>query len=112
MSVYLHQTGEGTMTVELERWSVRRFADGTQHFVGFCLESRDGRVSTKILELDAGSRTGKTASGRTYRLLGPAGRDGDAEWVWGRVWRILGDGQEWSDVTEELIPGSRCERTG
>ncbi|CAE6767907.1 hypothetical protein R70006_03806 [Paraburkholderia domus] len=33
MSVYLHQTGEGPMTVELERWSVRRFADGTQHFV-------------------------------------------------------------------------------
>ncbi|MFL9964652.1 hypothetical protein PQR02_27020 [Paraburkholderia sediminicola] len=45
------------MTVELERWSVRRFADDTQHFVGFCLESRDGRVSTKILELDAASRS-------------------------------------------------------
>jgi hypothetical protein len=93
------------MTVELERWSVRRFADGTQHFVGFCLESRDGRVSTKIVELDPESHTGKN------RELGPAGRDGDAEWVWGRVWRILGDGQEWSDVTEELIPGSSRERT-
>jgi hypothetical protein len=99
------------MTVSLERWSIRQFADGAQHFVGFCLESYGGRVSTKILELHAANRTGRTESGRTYSLLGPAGGDRDAEYVWGRVQKAMGGGQKWTDVTEEIFPGSRPGRT-
>ncbi|MGF6774879.1 hypothetical protein [Paraburkholderia sp. GAS334] len=111
MSLYLHRRGEGPMTVQLERWSIRRFQEGALHFVGFSLDSYDGRVSTKILELDAANRTGRTESGRAYILVGPAGGDRDAEYVWNKVWRSIGGGQAWTDVTEELVPGTRRSRT-
>jgi hypothetical protein len=77
------------------------------HFVGFCVMSQDGRVSTEILELDASSRTGVTASGRHYELIGPCGFDRDAEYVWDMVAGTLGSGQAWRDVSEDFIPGSR-----
>ncbi|MGF6808582.1 hypothetical protein OKW30_003708 [Paraburkholderia sp. Clong3] len=107
MAIYLHGAPDGYEVVQLERWSIRRFRNGAMHFVGFCCTNRDGRVSTEIVDLDAPSRTGFTASGRHYQLLGPSGFDGDAEYVWGLVAGAMGAGESWQDVTEELIPGCR-----
>lgn len=110
MSFYLHHRGQGPETVTLECWSIRQFEDGARHFVGYSRESLDGRVSTQIVELDIDSRTARTASGRRYVLMGPGGYNVDAEYVWNRVAKALGGGQAWTDVTEQLVPGSRAPR--
>jgi hypothetical protein len=111
VSLYLHDAPvEGEDTVRLEAWSIRQFAGGGRHFVGFSLETHDGRVSTAITELNIEARTARTASGRTYQLVGTSGYNSDAEYVFNRVREIIGLGQPWKDVTEELIPGSRRPR--
>lgn len=110
MSIYLHHRGQGPETVTLECWSIREFEDGARHFVGYSRDSLDGRVSTKIVELDVEGRTARTASGRRYVLVGPSGSNADAEYVWSRVAKALGGGQAWEDVTEEVAPGSRARR--
>lgn len=56
------------------------------HFVGYNLVTGDGRVSSRIVSYDKGSRTGVTRSGRTYKLSGEPGTNGDAEYVWS-IWR-------------------------
>ncbi|PMY01398.1 hypothetical protein, partial [Pseudomonas sp. GW460-13] len=53
-----------------------------RHFVGFSIADQDGRVSTPIVSFNLGKRTGITASGRRYILVGPPGFDDDAEFVW------------------------------
>lgn len=107
MVIYLQQTGEGPETVYLSHWSIRRFEGGGCHFVGRDRANLDGRVSTVIREFDADARTGRTASGRHYVLVGPSGWCSDAEYVWNRVAEFLGKARAWTDVTEELAPGSR-----
>ncbi|KVO06433.1 hypothetical protein [Burkholderia ubonensis] len=110
MSFYLHHRGQGPETVTLECWSIRQFADGARHFVGYSRDSLDGRVSTQIVELNIDGRTARTASGRRYLLMGPSGYNADAEYVWNRVAKVLGGGQVWEDVTEQVAPGSRARR--
>ena len=110
MSLYLHGAVQENEVVQLAHWSIREFDSGAKYFVGFCLTNSDGRVSTAIVKLDSASRTGVTASGRRYELVGPAGYDRDAEYVWNRVTRTLGKGQKWRDVSSELIP--HCRRHG
>jgi hypothetical protein len=111
VSLYLHEAPvDGDDTVRLEAWSIRQFAGGGRHFVGFSLETHDGRVSTNITELDVKTKTARTASGRRYELIGAAGYNSDAEYVFNRVREIIGHGEPWRDVTEELIPGSRRPR--
>lgn len=109
MPIYLHPPGEGSETVYLERWSIREFGNGERRFVGFSRETRDGRVSTPIVELDAEARRGRTASGRIYHLVGPSGWSSDGEYVFNRVAEVLYEGGAWHDVTAELIPDC-CER--
>ncbi|EEF26534.1 conserved hypothetical protein [Ricinus communis] len=104
MSVYLHPDGEEPEIVCLLRWSIREFEHGKRFFVGFSRETRDGRVSTEIVHLDAAARIGRTASGRVYHLVGPTGWSSDGEYVFNRVAEIIGDGSAWRDVTAELIP--------
>ncbi|MGF6505768.1 helix-turn-helix domain-containing protein [Paraburkholderia sp. 32] len=104
MSLYIHPPGEGSEVVYLEHWSIREFENGKRFFVGFSRESRDGRVSTEIVELDGVARRGRTASGRIYELVGLSGHSGDAEYVFNRVSKIIGDGGAWRNVTAELVP--------
>jgi hypothetical protein len=106
MSIYGHPAGEGADIVWLERWSIREFADGARHFVGYSRETRDGRVSTKIIQLDCAARTARTSSGRIYQLVGPSGYSGDSEYVFRRVAEVIGDGQPWHDATTDLIPNA------
>ncbi|WP_341317466.1 hypothetical protein WN982_40050 [Paraburkholderia sp. IMGN_8] len=103
MSVYTVLHGE---EVFLERWSIRESDRGTRHFVGFDIRRGDGRVSTPINEFDPATRTGKTENGSRYQLIGRAGHDSDAEYVWRIAIRAWGIGS-WTDVTAELVPNWR-----
>jgi hypothetical protein len=107
MPVYPETTHTDTpKDVVLERWSIRETSGGTRHFVGWNIVECEGRVSTAIREFDGETRTGSTASGSTYRLVGRAGNDKDAEYMWGlaqQAWSI----SEWRDVTAELVPDWR-----
>lgn len=66
----------------LERWRVYETNRGERHFIGYCVEAHDGRVTTAILAFDANTKTGATASGRRYFLKGWPCFDHDAEQVW------------------------------
>jgi len=68
----------------LERWRVIEADSRSRHFVGFCIANQDGRVSTPIKSFDEATKSGVTASGRRYILVGPSGFDDDAEYVWKR----------------------------
>ncbi|CAG4886734.1 hypothetical protein [Paraburkholderia saeva] len=106
MSIHASSSVCDDPIVSLESWSIRESSTGARHFVGFNLAERDGRVSTAIISFDATTRTGVTATGRRYVLVGRAGFDRDAEYVWQwavRQWRI----QKWSDVTAQLVPDWR-----
>jgi len=93
--------------VMLERWSIRERDDTSErHFVGFDTVNSDGRVSTPIRVFDPVTRTGSTATGSTYQLVGRAGHDRDAEYVWSRVVRIW-EIKSWKDVTPDLVPDWR-----
>jgi hypothetical protein len=73
--------------ITLERWRVLETEGGERLFVGYCVENREGRVSTAIVSFDAGARVGTTKSGRRYLLSGWPCFDGDAELVWGHLAR-------------------------
>jgi hypothetical protein len=97
--------------VVLERWSIRKRDDtGERHFVGFDTVNNDGRVSTPIRVFDPVTRTGSTATGSTYQLVGRAGQDRNAEYVWARVVKIW-EMKSWKDVTGDLAPDWRQGRT-
>ena len=90
-----------------ERWSIREREDtGARHFVGFDTVNNDGRVSSPIRVFDPVTRTGSTATGSTYELVGRAGHDRDGEYVWSRVVRIW-EIKSWRDVTPDLVPDWR-----
>jgi hypothetical protein len=103
MSIYLEHPGVGSGTVRLIRWAIRELESGSRHFLGYNLDAHDGRVSTRIVEIDPIARWGRTESGRRYELVGQAGHDDEAEYVWSMVTR---SDRTWRDVTEVLIPGA------
>ncbi|APA84087.1 hypothetical protein BJG93_00705 [Paraburkholderia sprentiae WSM5005] len=104
MSIYLEAAGDGPDIVWLSSWSIRESHDGAKHFVGYSQETRSGRVSTKIVQLDGATRTAGTLSGRIYQLVGRSGYHPDAEYVFSTVANGIGGGKAWRDVTAELIP--------
>lgn len=87
-------------SITLVRWSVRETETGDRHFVGFNVRNLEGRVSTAIRSFDPTTGSGTTMSGRVYTLKGPAGYDGDAEWVWA-LWAHSRK-QRWRDVSSEF----------
>ncbi|MGF6370885.1 hypothetical protein OKW40_003635 [Paraburkholderia sp. RAU6.4a] len=104
MSIYLQLAGEGPEIVWLADWSIREAADGARHFVGYSLETSNGRLSTKIVHLHRATRTAQTLSGRIYQLVGPSGHNAEAEYVFNTFAKGLGNGKPWRNVTRELIP--------
>lgn len=106
MPIHPSSSVEECGDIWLELWSIRQSEKGVRHFVGFNCLVGTGRVSTAILSFDAQTRVGRTASGRTYHLVGRAGHDRDAEYVWGCVVQAWGLGH-WTDVTAELCPDWR-----
>ena len=93
-------------TVMLERWSIRQTRNGARHFVGFSLVDAEGRVSTPISEFNPETGFGVTESGSRYQLVGRAGHDTDAEYVWNKVIKVW-NVSDWTDVTGELVPNWR-----
>lgn len=85
----------------LTAWTVRMLPSGERHFVGWCSENCEGRVSSAVVEFDATTKCGRTSTGRVYQLSGRPGRDRDAEYVWQR-WLRINDETDWTDVTEEV----------
>ena len=85
----------------LDAWAVRQLADGDRHFVGWCQENLEGRVSSAVEEFDPSTRRGRTKTGRVYEFSGRPGFDGDAEYVW-QNWLRINDESAWTDVTAEV----------
>lgn len=87
--------------IELTRWQVMQLPHGDRHFVGWNVTEREGRVSSKIVEFDAATRSGRTSSGRVYQLRGPTGHDGDGAYTWGR-WMQRSGAVDCTDVSQEV----------
>ncbi|CAG9225951.1 conserved hypothetical protein [Paraburkholderia sabiae] len=85
--------------IDLLQWRVMETVpDGTLHFAGRNAANYRGRVSSEILAYDASARSGRTRSGRLYRLRGPAGFAGVGEYVWA-VWCLHNHVSDYRDVT-------------
>jgi hypothetical protein len=78
--------------ISLTDWAIKdcEFPDGTRakHLVGFDIANREGRVSSEIVSIDNVKMHAITSTGRVYALVGPAGKNRDAEYVWGR-WKQI-----------------------
>lgn len=85
----------------LMHWRIFETDDNERHFVGYCLENREGRVSSAIEHFDAETGRGVTEFGRVYQLRGNPGVDGDAAYVW-QNWVQIFDVQSFRDVTNEV----------
>jgi hypothetical protein len=94
MSVWEPESVDNQPTTTLIRWGIIKTPEGDFHFCGYCGE---GRVSSKIIEFDLKTLTGRTRSGRLYTLIeNRAGLNGDANYVLGR-WLELNK-LTWDDV--------------
>lgn len=54
---------------------------GSLRLVGYNLTNREGRLSSRVVDVNAAAREVRTVSGRTYVLKGPPGWDDDSAWV-------------------------------
>jgi hypothetical protein len=89
-------------SLTLVRWSILQTDTGARHLCGYCIENREGRVSTAVTRFDPSTLRCDTASGRVYQLEGAPGYDADAEHVWG-YWAKVNSVKSWRDVTAEVV---------
>lgn len=85
----------------LDGWSIFELPDGDCHFVGWAIENREGRVSSRIDEFDVKTMCGVTSTGRVYKLQGIPGINSDAEYTWNR-WRRINDVDTFVDVSRTV----------
>lgn len=88
-------------SVNLVRWRVFETRLGARHFVGYSLDTHEGRVSSKIENFDPATGKGTTRSGRIYHLVGRCGHDQDAEYVW-RLWTSTNSVTKEKDISLEI----------
>lgn len=106
MPIWNVATVSNQPSVSLRDWQVFETCDNhqTRHFVGYCNENHEGRVSTEIIKFDPVTKRGQTKSGRTYQLLGSPGFDPDAMYVL-EHWKIsnvpIGGGVKF--VSDQII---------
>jgi len=95
---------DDTPVIELTRWQVMEVTPpGTdRHFVGYNQTEGEGRASSKIMVFDKATMTGKTRSGRKYKLVGESGMDGDALYTFNR-WCSINGVESFKDVSEEYV---------
>lgn len=98
--------------VRLRNWTIKQVAAKDMYFVGYDIHNRDVRVSTRIIELDVSTRSGMTASGRRYKLVGASATYGDSEWLWETALARRPGSKAWRDVSDEFIPGCRVSESG
>ena len=92
--------------VVLRDWTIMEvtspYWDGpSRHFIGYNVSDREGRVSSQIVQFDAGSMCGVTRSGRVYKLMDSQGYDSDAGYVWQR-WKEINHVETEKDVSGEV----------
>jgi hypothetical protein len=68
--------------ITLTDWCVWQLPNGDRHFNGWNVNGKEGRVSSAIVYFDPRSMTGKTTSGRIYKLSGPPRTSLDGLYVW------------------------------
>lgn len=101
MALWLTTPVTNQPSLTLTHWSVIELPDGGRHFVGYCVENREGRVSSLIKSVDPRTLRGSTATGRVYQLAGAPGQHPDAQYVlanWLSMYRL----STWTDVTDAL----------
>lgn len=81
-------------------WHIFETPAGTRHFCGYARAQREGRVSSAVIAFDPATMSGRTASGRVYRLEGPRGSHPDADYV-KSAW-LARAGCESATVVEDL----------
>lgn len=91
--------------VTLERWRVRETRSGQRHFVGYCVENKEVRVSSAIQSFDSDTAVGVTSSGRRYLLSGSPCFDGEAKRVWEELAGQYGSGETKDVSMEFMAPG-------
>ncbi len=106
MGIWKTTTINETPQIELARWCVyevdsEHWPGRTRHFCGYNLTEREGRVSSAIVFFDKESMTGRTNSGRVYKLVGNSSYDGDASYVWS-YFVERNDISEIVDVSDEM----------
>jgi hypothetical protein len=90
--------------ISLRDWRIMETEREERHFVGARVDDGIGRVSSAIVSFDAIRMTGITSSGRVYRLVGPPGWTGDADYVWS-AWRQINRVSSYADVTDGALRG-------
>lgn len=85
----------------LTDWQVVQLPNGDLHLIGYCVENREGRVSSVVRDLAPRELRARTETGRKYLLMGPPGGNIDAEYVWTR-WAALNLVDSWKDVTAAI----------
>ena len=85
----------------LDGWCIYELPDGDRHLVGWAIENREGRVSSRIEQFDVRKMCGVTSSGRVYKLKGTPAGNSDAEYTWNR-WRDINDVDAFVDVSREV----------
>ncbi len=93
--------------IGLIRWTVVRFQSNdlqADFAYGWDIENSCARVSSVISTVDRGACALQTRSGRTYRLLGQACSDPEAEYVFRRNYAQLISLCAFEDVSGEYEP--------
>lgn len=106
MSIWKTKSVSQQPEVTLVHWSVMETERHERHFVGYCKENQEGRVSSRIESFDVKAMRGITQSGRVYQLSGPPGYAPDAEHVW-FMWARLNRVKTARNVSCELIQQKR-----
>jgi hypothetical protein len=85
-SIHAYPDSDHQPKAILTSWQVMQGVDGnglrSRHLIG--RYEFEGRVSSALVSFDLVKLDGMTRSGRHYILVGPPGRDDDAQWVWSR----------------------------
>ena len=78
--------------------------------MGYETTYREGRVTSKVVEFNQDTMTGKTRSGRFYTLQGPPGHDGDAAYVW-QQWARVNQVTSYKDISKEIYESHKQGQT-
>ncbi len=101
MSLWLTIPVTQQPSLTLKDWSVIELPDGGRHFVGYCVENWEGRVSSPINSVDPRTLRGSTSTGRVYQLEGEPGYNRDAQYVLSN-WLAMYKLNNCTDITADL----------
>lgn len=101
MAIWRTKSIQTQPTLTIQHWAVVELPDKNRHFIGYCLQNQEGRVSSEIESLNFETMVAVTSSGRVYTLAGPPGLNSDAIYVWD-VWRKGYGIAEYTDLSNDV----------